>query len=77
MWKPNASCLSYNLVVVMLLLSSLVNRRSSEEATEVQLKEASEIVYSLRNGELFGVDIRDEFIKSFIIERDKVINITI
>ena len=34
MWKPNASRLSYNFVVILLLLSR-VKSRSRKEATEV------------------------------------------
>ena len=30
-----------------------------------------------RNCEFFGVNIRNELLKSFIIERDKVVNVTI
>ena len=45
MWKLNASCLSYSLVV-MLLFSSLVKSRSRQEATEVD-SVVSQIVSSL------------------------------
>ena len=46
MWKPNASRLSYNLVV-MLLFSSLVKSRSRyKEGTEVD-SAVSEMVSSL------------------------------
>ena len=45
MWKPNASRLSYNLVVILLLLSRMESR-SRLEATEVD-SVVSEIVSSL------------------------------
>ena len=45
MWKPNASRLSYNLVVILLLLSRMKSR-SRQEAIEVD-SVVSEIVSSL------------------------------
>ena len=45
MWKPNASRLSYNLVVILLLLSRMKSR-SRKEAIEVD-SVVSEIVSSL------------------------------
>ena len=68
MWKPNASRLSSNLVVILLLLSQMKSR-SRQEAIEVD-SVVSEI-------EFLGVNIRNELPKSCIIERDKVINITV
>ena len=69
MWKPNISRLSYYLVVILLLLSRMKSR-SRKEATEVD-SVVSEIVSSL------GVNIGNEFLKSFIIKRDKVIDVTV
>ena len=46
MWKPNASRLSNNLVVMLLLLFP-VESRSRQEATEVDFV-VSKIVSSLR-----------------------------
>ena len=57
MWKPNASRLSYNLVVILLFLS-LMKSRSRKEATEVD-SVVSEIVSSLGH----GVNIRNELPK--------------
>ena len=34
-------------------------------------------VYGFRNCEFFGVNMRSELLKSFIIKGDKVINVTI
>ena len=45
MWKPKVSRLSYNLVVILLLLSRMKSR-SRKEATEVD-SVVSEIVSSL------------------------------
>ena len=50
-WKPNVSCLSYNLVIIWLLLSRMRSRSRLE---------AIEVVCGFRNCEFFGVYFRNE-----------------
>ena len=64
MWKPNASSLPYCLVVVIVLISS--NK-------QVEIRSNGSRLCSLRNCEVFGVNIRKEFLKSFEIKCKQVI----
>ena len=58
-----------NLVVILLLLSRMESR------FEIRSNRIS--FCHFRNCEFFGVHIRNELLNSFIIERDKVIDITV
>ena len=48
---------------------------SSEKQIEIRSNESR--FCGFRNCEFFGVNVRNELLKSFIIERDKIVNIMV
>ena len=64
----------YRITLVIHLGGYFVVLISGKEQVQIQ---ATEVDCALRNGVFLGVNIRNELLKSYIIKKNKAINITI